>query len=82
MPLTTHEKAQILSGFHLKKAIIIAQICVRHFKLKSLACWTGLFRWEQAFIEFGNIAHKEGNGRTYKSEETIEQVRQLLRDSY
>lgn len=81
MPFTTQEKARILSEYHGTRSVALAPRCILRVLQKSPPYRTDILRWEQKFMESGNVDHRGGNGRPSTSEGTIEQVRQLFQDN-
>lgn len=63
MPFTIQEKARILSQYHRERRMQLTQRWVISLKHKSAQYRSDIFRWEQHFMQSGNLGQRGGNGR-------------------
>lgn len=75
MPTKTQGKAWVFSEFRQAWSVTLTHKWVDRVMQKSLPYETGILRWEQAIIEYGNVDHREGKERYSKIERAKAQVR-------
>ena len=74
MPFSPEEKAQILEEFHRNGSVATTQRWVCRILLKTPLPREYILRWQEIFLEVGNLDHRGGNRRPRISNQGVEQV--------